>query len=402
VKEFFELFFANEKFKFAFHQQRGDTEINFSEWKPSNEPNKFERTFKFFSPTSTNSMIKRLAGATVEVLDTEYYSFLSDSELYVETTTQVSGAMASSFGTWIKWTIKEISSHLCSVTLLIQNEYKGSWMKGTIEEFIHEQSKTAFKIYLEMARERVKEYVKEKAERESIHKQVRAPTPERMDTSKILMEETQPALPSPVRSPRKHEEPQYAPEANHVKRKITITSDSDDEDEYYDVDEWSPEETASTHSHQSHSRHSSPALNAIFKDVSQHLDRLKHVLELTQNRLHTLETSFINLQERMTLTVNQSNTIQVMNDTISNYYQRLELISKERLEQEQKAKEREETLVKRVEDLSNRISRFQVPLPSSTFARGVALGILLIIWPVVAGHAWKFVSQVVWTRVWKK
>jgi hypothetical protein len=64
----------------------------------------------------------------------------------METTTKVSGALASSFGTWIKWTIKAINANKSMVKLLIQNEYKGSWLKGTIEDFIHEQSKTAFTI----------------------------------------------------------------------------------------------------------------------------------------------------------------------------------------------------------------------------------------------------------------
>jgi len=108
------------------------------------------------------------------------------------------------------------------------------------------------------------------------------------------------------------------------------------------------------------------------------------------------------MQERMNMSVNQSNTIQLMSDTISNYYQRLEIICKDRLEQEQRAKEREESLEKKLEQVTNRIKSFQGVSPSSTFAKGVALGILFIVWPVVASHAWKFVTQIVWTRMLKK
>ncbi len=90
-----------------------------------------------------------------------------------------------------------------------------------------------------------------------------------------------------------------------------------------------------------------------------------------------------------------------MSDTISNYYKRLELIAKDRLEQEQRAKEREEALERKLEEVANRMSRFQ-PTPTTTFGKGVALGIILIVWPIVASHAWKFVTQFVLTKMARK
>lgn len=76
--------------------------------------------------------------------------------------------MRDSFVTSSKWVITSISENKCSVKIAVCAEYKGSWfkgnccdlslLKGTIENFIHEQSVSAYQQYIKMAKERVAEF----------------------------------------------------------------------------------------------------------------------------------------------------------------------------------------------------------------------------------------------------
>lgn len=58
--------------------------------------------------------------------------------------------MSESFGTSAAWEIFSHGGKQVECKITVQNEYKGSWFKATIEDFIHSSSQEAFDKYKEM------------------------------------------------------------------------------------------------------------------------------------------------------------------------------------------------------------------------------------------------------------
>jgi hypothetical protein len=78
------------------------------------------------------------------------------------------------------------------------------------------------------------------------------------------------------------------------RRVISSSSDSEDEEEYFDAEDWPDEASVAS------SRSIGP-LSGLMKDISAQLERLKTVLEATQTRILTLEGTFLTMQDRFSI-----------------------------------------------------------------------------------------------------
>ena len=66
-------------------------------------------------------------------------------------------------------------------------------------------------------------------------------------------------------------------------------------------------------------------------------------------------------------------------------------MSRERAEEHQRAKEREKTLFEKIDDLTKKVDKLN-STPGSTWMKGVAFGVFMIVWPFIATSAWKLVK----------
>jgi len=300
-REFFNLFFSDSSsFAKDFHVARGDKEINIGLW-TDDKNSKKRREIKFRSPTSTSPIIKKLAGETVSVTETQYYYFAAEV-LTVETETKVEGSMSESFGTSAKWIIAPCGTKEITCKILVSNEYKGSWFKATVEDFIQASSVAAFDKYKEIIGEYIRNYQQKK--------KVQSPKPELSLTraSKILSD-----------------------------------SETDTDEEYFDTEnELVPQV---------------PEISKFIQDISRELGKLRSVVESSETRLLAVEAAFLNLQEKYIPSINTKS--KSFHENLIQYFKRVDELSRQ-LEEEKKARENEKFLASRMEQMASKLSRSSV------------------------------------------
>jgi len=291
--EFFSLFMSDEStYKYDFHISRGDSEIRIGQW-TQKAPNGKERIVRFHSPTSTNVMIRKIAGENVEVEEVQTLYYANDNLLIMDTISKVLGSSISeSFLTTAKWEVSLLNPQKVLCKMTVWNEYKGYMFKGTVESFIAQQSLEAYQQYLKLAMERSKIF--------NSQRNLSLPGPSEVSEHDNMIEEE-----APLSKTKKEKRPvRYESEGENT------------EDEYYDAEETPVIQNGSS------------STNEIFREIA----KLKSIIEITHTRLLGLEAAFINLQDRYLPITTKSQNIK---NRLNNYFTRLDSVSQQRNREEE-------------------------------------------------------------------
>jgi len=253
---------------------------------------KKKREIKFLSPTSSNAIIKKIAGDSVSVTETQYY-FYQAQDLVIETISKVSGTMSESFGTFAKWVVSpsNVKETTCKIT--VRNEYKGSWFKATIEDFIQAASVTAFEKYKQM----VMDYVEKHKQKEAI-----------LSPKPLALVKTPQAM--------------------------LRDSETDTEDEFFDTES-----------------NFFPQSLKFLEDVAQDIGQLRHSLQSTEARLMALETAFLNVQVKY-IPPDKHQAINFYENLVE-YFKHLDDLST-KLDQHKRLQENDKLLLKKIDRLTVR------------------------------------------------
>jgi len=333
-KSFFNLFFSDSSsFAKDFHVARGDSQIEVGYWTDERSGKK-RREVKFLSPTSTSQFIRNIAGETVNVIETQYYHFISE-ELIIETSTKVEGSMSESFSTSATWNISPSNGNkesTCKIT--VQNDYKGTWFKAKIEDFIHSSSVEAFDKYRELITQRVSEFRQRRI--------VQAPS-------------------RPI------------PKSKPSHKTIMAESETDTDDEFFDTEnELFPQ---------------NPEISKFLQDLSRDISKVRSSIEASETRLLAVEAAFLNVQEKYVPSINTNS--KNFQENLIQYFKRLDELTKQ-LEEEKRTRDNEKILAKKIDQLSSSLNR-------SNIKWTVTLLLLFVAWPSLANNAWKF-AKTWWTR----
>jgi len=272
-----------------------------------------------------------LEGETVSVIETQYYCFISE-DLIIDTTTKVEGSMSESFGTSAKWIVSPKGDKELICKIIVQNEYKGTWFKATVEDFIHSSSVSAFEKYKELITGQIEQLVRKRM----------AQAPSEPNKAITLIKN----------------------------QKKNLLSDSETDEEYFDTEGEFVQQ--------------SPEISKFLQNITQELSNLRETIESNETRLLAIEAAFLNLQEKFIPSVNTKS--KSFHENLIQYFKRVDDLSAQ-LECEKKGREEERILGKKMDQLGKKMTN-----SSKTWA--VAILFLFVAWPVFANQALKFAKSV--------
>jgi len=157
VQEFHQLFVADSStFSFDFHLQRGDRDIAVELW--SYHEGKYSRTVTYDAPTSSNTLVQKVAGSSIKLTETHYYYYTnSNRDLVVEI--HITDE-AVRFSVVIKKVITPSDKgSLVDVTCTLN--YNG-WFQGTVEELMLQFAEKLVKLYTQITTQTIQNYLQQK------------------------------------------------------------------------------------------------------------------------------------------------------------------------------------------------------------------------------------------------
>jgi hypothetical protein len=365
IQDFFQLFIISDNFKKKYHEKRKYFDLVIPPWEKNSE-NSFKRTIQFKTPITNNSIITKIVGSYVEIIDNQTYKYLENNEILLETNSKVLGTLSDYFNSYIKWIIKPKDLKTTIVHVIVDNQCRSLpfWLKsfqGTFENFIYDSAKNAMNIYLELAKETIENYNEEK---KKIENNV-------IENSKVSLSSSM--LNSEIQENilKDEEEKKKTSFENSL-----IENSSDSEVEYFDAENehlFSPKNS----------------ITKFMENMKNEMENLKNMIERTHTRLLGLELAFLNLQEKYIPITNKSNSIQ---ENIQKYFERLDIITQQKIEEEKKEKEKENIFHEKLNDLNEKINSLHNSSTSSIIPINknfIIIGFLFF-WPWIFNTLFKF------------
>jgi len=161
LEEFFSLFLSDTStFDDVFHRARGDIDITFTPWVCSSTA-KWTRTHKYRTPvTTSNSMIRKLAGDYVELVENQEY-FHEQESLHLHVCPRVSGSFGAQFLSSAVFIARPLlKGQKVHLNLTVTIEYNGTWFKDTIESVVLSALSKGFNLWRELAVAHVGQHAK--------------------------------------------------------------------------------------------------------------------------------------------------------------------------------------------------------------------------------------------------
>lgn len=157
VQEFHQIFVADtSNFSYDFHLQRGDYDIAVELW--SLKDGKNVRTISYEAPTSTNTLVQKVAGTSIKLTETHYYYFInSNNDLVLEIHIKDEAAR---FSVVIKETVSP-QGEGTHVDVQCTMEYTG-WFQGTVEELMLRFAGKLVNVFTQFTNQTVQNYLQQK------------------------------------------------------------------------------------------------------------------------------------------------------------------------------------------------------------------------------------------------
>mmetsp|Transcript_22229 Transcript_22229/g.30992 ORF Transcript_22229/g.30992 Transcript_22229/m.30992 type:complete len:357 (-) Transcript_22229:177-1247(-) len=343
VQNFFKLVLSeSSSVKQNFHASLGDYELCASDWIKVNDL-RCKRTFRFKRLTSTNPVITKIMGQSVEVEEVLLYWYLSPGELKLESQSFVAGSISSAFNSTATWTILAEGKQNCKCTVEVTNSCKAEKLpfylrsfESVLENFMHEEAVVAYQKYITAILETINNHAQSETQLQS------------------------------------HLEPEQTTFESSSQRDIgpTTPDESDTEDEYFDAEE-AGDTSQDT---------SSPGVVKYLQKLCNDMDALKEKLRQTQERLFSLENRTLQSIQ------NVHNTVNTGYSQITNLTQKSET---------QNFKDNSAVLQK-LEAIDNTLH--SAIIPRMIWGKNISFFFFLAVWPWIAFRAWSLVRGFVFKK----
>jgi hypothetical protein len=184
VQEYHQLFVADtSNFSYDFHIQRGDYDIAVELWCLKDGKN--VRTISYEAPTSTNTLVQKVAGSSIKLTETHYHYFInSNADLVLEIHIKDEAAR---FSVVIKQTVSSQggSAH---VDVQCTMEYTG-WFQSAVEELMLRFAGKLVNVFTQALNQTVQNYVQQKQSAAPVERYIAASDGTESDTEYFEVED---------------------------------------------------------------------------------------------------------------------------------------------------------------------------------------------------------------------
>eukprot|EP00002_Diphylleia_rotans_P010320 TRINITY_DN2077_c0_g2_i1.p1 TRINITY_DN2077_c0_g2~~TRINITY_DN2077_c0_g2_i1.p1 ORF type:complete len:899 (-),score=220.14 TRINITY_DN2077_c0_g2_i1:547-3243(-) len=153
AKSFFDMVWGDVSFQKFWHEGRGDTGVEASDWVASDKDGYKERLVKFKSPVK-GEFLRKLAGKQhTDVEEKQIINWKSETEFDIVATVALDVPMKENIKMTYFWTIRGNGDKSCTAKDRGVIEFKGMWaLQGTIEGVMSSESVESHTSLLEMAK----------------------------------------------------------------------------------------------------------------------------------------------------------------------------------------------------------------------------------------------------------
>jgi len=295
----------------------------------------------------SNTVVQKWTGAAIQVEETQRYHY-EGGDLIIESDTEVLGAMAGSFLNLAKYIVSPKESGSKCV-IQVQVEYKGTWFKSTIEDFVYQSSVAAYDTFVELANEDQQNWIEQEKDKEKVIEKVKQVVPKELKIIPL----------TPIKSRR---------------QSLDSMSNESEEEVFYDADEVLISSLDTTPS----------SLTELHQEITQ----IRTIVESTHTRLQSLEAAFGNLESVPSSDYGRKPR------NLNEYFQKMEELSKQRIEEDKKVTE---SFNKKLNDIDSKLN--QSVFPSISWMKGFGFLLFVVSWPWIANSGWRVMKSLLERRL---